>query len=244
MNETPPEEILATKNVTITAGEKVLFSGVNFCVGRGERIGIFGSNGTGKTTLLRTICGFIQPASGELSLLGQPLNGYETRALAEHLSYLPQQYETVPELELSAFLRACWINAFQKFDAQSELQLEALLQQVGLLGQRRQRLNRLSGGELRRAYWAALFIRLPDLFILDEPFISVDEDSKCLMITSLEQLLVNHPETSVVLVSHDRTFLSEFCHKVYKVQRGDLVLVREARSPFLDDGDIPEEWIQ
>ena len=180
-----------------TRGPRPLFSGLDFELRRGERLYLTGSNGSGKTSLMRILCGLLTPDGGEVLWNGAPI-----RSLAEdynrELAYIGHANGVKDELTPLENLRiACQLSGVRADDT-----LGAALQDFGLAGYERAPVKTLSQGQRRRAALARLAIseRQP-LWLLDEPFAALDKSA----VAHLEQLIATHREQGgmVVMTSHE-----------------------------------------
>ena len=180
-------------------GDTKLFSGLNFDVKRGQRLGIMGPNGCGKTTLLKMLLGDESVTSGVIRRGHLVFPGY----LDQHLKLLPDD---------EPVLRAVWP---EPDPAQTEQKMRDLLGSFGLHGETVERpVSQLSGGERSRAALAKLTVAGTNVLILDEPTNHLD----IWACDSLEEALKAYSGTCLV-VSHDRYFLNRVA---------DLLIVFEA----------------
>ena len=163
--------MLEVINLGCVRGTRRLFKGLNFSVKRGEMIELRGANGSGKTSLLRIICGLAAPAEGEVRWQGKSI-----RTLAEEYSgavaYLAHQNGVKDELSAIENLRiVCGVagNALSTYDAQ------AILEQVGLSRQQNLPARSLSAGQRRRVALARLLASKATIWLLDEVLTSLDD---------------------------------------------------------------------
>ena len=237
--------ILAATNVRVHYGTDVILDGVSLSVEPGERIGIVGRNGGGKTTLLKAIVGAIKPDGGEISI-----------QKGKRIGYLKQD----PDLDLEETLRDSAEGAFAElhrlhgqlhrvFDEMATAQgdaldrllkdqerLEARIESAGgyvidhkidatLHGlgftdaQFAIRCEDLSGGQRARLALARLLLESPDALLLDEPTNHLDIDG-CLW---LESFLKDEFFGAVLMVSHDRYLLNNVVHRIIEVDFGRLI---------------------
>jgi heme exporter protein A len=163
--------MLEAVNLGCTRGDRGLFKDLNFSIQPGELIELRGANGSGKTSLLRILCGLSAPAQGEVRW-----NGKDIRSLGEEysgaVSYLAHQNGVKDELSAIENLRiACGVsgNALSKADAQT------VLEQVGLSRQQNLPARSLSAGQRRRVALARLLRSRATVWLLDEVLTSLDD---------------------------------------------------------------------
>jgi heme exporter protein A len=172
-----------------------LFNGLDLTVRAGDMVRITGPNGAGKTSLLRVLSGLMAPTAGEVRFNGQPLPG-AARQLAAQLLWLGH----APALKLSLTPREnlAWLSALGT--SASLAHIDQALALVGLRGYEAQPCQHLSAGQLRRVALARLYLDAPPVWLLDEPFTSLDAPS----VAQLEHHLADHCERGglVVFTAH------------------------------------------
>ena len=195
-----PTNLLNLEKVTKSYGVRILLDEVSLGVGEGERIGIVGRNGDGKTTLLNLMAGRVAPDSGRVS---------QSRGL--HVGYLDQRdllddTHSVREVVLAGKADHEWAG-----DAVTREVVEVLLADVAL----DREVHGLSGGERRRCSLARLLLDDVDLLILDEPTNHLDVEA----VAWLAEHLVRRT-SALVVVTHDRWFLDAVCERTWEVHPG------------------------
>jgi ATP-binding cassette subfamily F protein 3 len=184
----PGDVIIEAEHISKTLGNRELFRDMNFQIQRGQRLGIMGPNGCGKTTLLKIILGELKPDTGELKL------GHQV-----DVGYYDQHLETV--LDDMTVLRAVWPPGDPTI---TEQQMRDFCARFGLFGEMvNQKVGSLSGGERSRVVLARIAALNVNLLVLDEPTNHLD----IWACESLEDAL-QHYDGTVIVVSHDRTFLN------------------------------------
>ena len=204
--------VIELEDVTAAAGDRVLLADVTWQLGPGDRIGVVGVNGTGKTTLLGLLAGTLPvPDEGPVRTTGHVVTGSTVR-----LGYLTQEPAPVdPDLRV---LEAAEQIRNTAQIGKRELSVSQLLDRLGLPGNRQwTRVGDLSGGERRRLQLMLQLLAEPNVLLLDEPTNDLDIDT----LTELEDLLDGWPG-SIVVVSHDRYFLERVTDKVLAVTGADL----------------------
>ncbi len=180
--------VFHVEDLAMGFGDKPLFAGLGFDVKRGQRFGIMGPNGTGKTTLLKILLGELEPTAGKVQRGHLVFPGY----LDQHLKLLAED---------EPLIRAVWP---EPDPAWTEQRMRDLLGSFGLHGDTvDQPVKQLSGGERSRAALAKLTVAGTNVLILDEPTNHLD----IWACDALEEALKSYEGTCIV-VSHDRYFLN------------------------------------
>jgi ATP-binding cassette subfamily F protein 3 len=207
--------IAEIKDLSHSYGEQILFLGANLEVERGDRIAFVGPNGAGKSTLLRLVMGIETPDEG-VARLGEHnvIAGYFEQNQAEALdlskTVIDTLFEAVPDwtqTQVRSLLGSfCFSN-------------DAVFKEVG----------KLSGGEKARLALALMLLQPCNLVVLDEPTNHLDIPAKQM----LEDALIEY-EGAVLVVSHDRYFISRVANKIVEVRDGELVLYRGDYAYYLE----------
>ena len=177
--------LLQTENMSLSAGEQELLSGVSLSVSAGEIVTIIGPNGAGKTTLFRVLLGVIPPNSGSI---------YKKPNL--RIGYLPQKITVDPILPLSV---SRIMNLTGNFSVR---QIENVLDETGVLSLKNKPVYQLSGGEFQRVMLARALLINPELLVLDEPVQGVDYMGESELYKLIGNLRNKHG-CGVLMVSHD-----------------------------------------
>jgi ATP-binding cassette subfamily F protein 3 len=208
-------EVVQIEDLTHFYDDKILFLGANLEIERGDRIAFLGPNGCGKSTLLRLVMGREQPQEG-------------TVALGQH-NVLPQYFEQNQAEALD--LNTTAFDTLQAIvpDWKAE-QVRALLGQFLFSGEMAfKTVGALSGGEKARLALACMLVRPANLLILDEPTNHLDIPAKETLEAALRQY-----DGTVLLVSHDRFFISQVANKIVEVRDGELRLYRGDYHYYLE----------
>ena len=222
--------ILTAMDLEVHYGEQVILDKASLSIHDGDRIGLLGRNGAGKSTFLKIISGIMPPDSGEIAkmkdlvvgflsqefTLDESKNVYENiKSGAKNLLDLVEQYETLP---FDAPQRDILENKIKELDAWNiDKSIELLMKALGAPDGDRGVIN-LSGGEKRRVALCRALISKPDLLILDEPTNHLDTDS----IEWIENFLANYKGTCI-FVTHDRYFLDRIATRIVELSFGKFV---------------------
>ena len=206
--------LLSAEHISINFGSRQLLDDINLYLNEGDKIGIVGINGTGKSTLLRVLSGTLAPDAGTLS-----------RNPNVQLSFLPQN----PEMQDDAtILEQVFLRFPAEFRALNEYEAKAMLGKLGFTDFD-QKVGILSGGQRKRVALAAALIHPADVLLLDEPTNHLDTE----MIAWLEDWLRRF-RGGVVMVTHDRYFLERVVNRITEVSRGKLYHYEANYSRYLE----------
>ena len=252
--------LLELKQLGKSFGEQEVLKDVNASVERGDRIGIIGANGTGKTTLLRILYGERQPDEGEAAFgsgvtcgyleqnahLDPALDVYGTMRLAfapalqamQQLETLQKQLAAMPQdTAVQQAIDHCnaVIDAMDAY--QMDTQIKKVLNGMGFPADTWQKpAGVLSGGEQTRLRLARLLLERPDLLILDEPTNHLDIDT----MEWLEAYLKTC-RGAVLVVSHDRYFLDAVCTQIWELRGKSIHTYRGNYSAYLPQRQAADE---
>lgn len=192
-----PAATLQLDAVSCTRGGRTLFTDLSQTIGPGELLRVLGANGAGKTSLLRMVCGLLEPAEGQVLWRGQTIAA-QRALLGAELVYVGHGAALKDELSpLENLLDACALGGV----VASTQQALAALQSAGLRGHERTPARRLSQGQRRRSTLARLALSQDvPLWVLDEPFNALDVAATAWLTTLVETHLLN--KGMVLLTSH------------------------------------------
>lgn len=162
--------MLEVRDLECARGDHRLFSGLNFTLQGGELLRLRGVNGSGKTSLLRTVCGLLEPAAGEVLWQGRNIRAQrdEFNAVLTYLGHhngVKAELTGFENLRISSALSGSEVSGQRIYDA---------LEQMGLGGREDLPTQVLSQGQKRRVALARLLLSETDLWVLDEPFTALD----------------------------------------------------------------------
>ena len=194
--------LLSAQNITKIYVERKILDNVSFFLNEGDKIGIIGVNGTGKSTLLKILAGREHYDSGEITKTGGVRIGYlpQTPVFDSHATIIEHVFAGLSEAERDA----------------KQYEAKAILTKLGITDFERD-ITTMSGGEKRRVAIAAALVKPCEVLIMDEPTNHIDNET----VTWLEELLQKY-KGAIVMVTHDRYFLDRVSNKIVEVDRGKL----------------------
>ena len=206
--------LLSAEHISINFGSRQLLEDVNFYLNEGDKTGIIGINGTGKSTFLKVLAGVTEPDGGRIS-----------RNPNVQVSYLPQN----PVMDDDAtVLEQVFLHFPAEFRALNEYEAKTMLNKLGL-PDFEQKVGTLSGGQRKRVALAAALIHPADVLVLDEPTNHLDAE----MTAWLEDWLRRF-KGGLVMVTHDRYFLERVVNHITELSRGKLYHYEANYSKYLE----------
>ena len=252
--------MIAINNLTFEIGARALYDEANWHIKPGEKIGLIGANGTGKTTLLKIIVGDYSPTSGTISMakditigyLNQDLLSYSSdknilhvameafehqNQLLDEIENLLQKLETEYTEDLLHKLSDKQ-HEFEVLDGYNiEYKAHEILAGLGFTeADTHRKLSEFSGGWRMRVMLAKILLQAPDILLLDEPTNHLDLPS----IQWLEDYLKAF-DGAIVIVSHDRWFLDKVINRTVEVRKGKLTVYAGNYSFYLEEKALREE---
>lgn len=206
--------LLSAENISINFGSRQLLENVHFFVNPGDKIGIIGINGTGKSTFLKVMAGVLQPDVGRISrdpnmqvsfLSQNPVMEDEATVLEQVFLHFPKEFRDLNEYEAKSMLTKLGFTDFE------------------------QKVGTLSGGQRKRIALVAALVHPADLLVLDEPTNHLDSE----MVAWLEDWLRAF-RGGIVMVTHDRYFLERVANHITELSRGKLYHYEANYSKYLE----------
>jgi ABC-2 type transport system ATP-binding protein len=171
-----PESVICAQNLSKLFGSLTAVNHLNLNIARGEVFGFLGSNGCGKSTTIRMLCGLLLPSEGSIEVLGCQIPR-DAEALKRRIGYMAQRFSLYEDLSVAENLE--FLAAVQGLDRRAaRVRIEELLERYWLADRRQQMAGTLSGGQKQRLALASAVLHKPDLLLLDEPTSAVDPQSR------------------------------------------------------------------
>ncbi|MES2652074.1 MAG: ABC-F family ATP-binding cassette domain-containing protein [Bacteroidota bacterium] len=252
--------MISINDLTFQIGSRALYDEANWHIKPGDRVGLIGANGTGKSTLLKIIVGEYAPSSGSISMakdikigyLNQDLLSYESHHTILHVAMEAferqnQLHDEIEELlkkietdysEETLYKLSDKQQEFEALDGYNiEYRANEILAGLGFSTEDQHRpLNTFSGGWRMRVMLAKILLQTPDILLLDEPTNHMDLPS----IKWLETYLGSF-EGAIVIVSHDRYFLDKIVRKTVESRKGKLTVYAGNYSFYVEEKSLRGE---
>lgn len=216
--------LLSAEHISINFGMRQLVDDVSFYLSEGDRVGIIGVNGTGKSTLLRVLSGQLEPDGGSVR-----------RNPNVTLSFLAQN----PVMDDNAtVLEQVFLHASEEYRQVNEYEAKTMLTKLGMTDLD-QKVGTLSGGQRKRTALAAALMQPADILVLDEPTNHLDAE----MTQWLEERLRRF-RGGLIMVTHDRYFLERVANHITELSRGKLYHYEANYSKYLELKAMREEMAE
>jgi ABC-2 type transport system ATP-binding protein len=207
---------IEVKNLTKIYGEQKAVNDISFSVNKGEIVGFLGPNGAGKSTTMKILTGYLQQDGGNATVCGLNVksNPLETK---KKIGYLP---------ELNALYYDMYVREYLGFVAEvhevgsRKLEVERVIELVGLTGEAKKKIGQLSKGYKQRVGLAAALIHNPEVLILDEPTTGLDPNQ---IIEIREVIKQQGKDKTVLFSSHILQEVEAICDRVIIINKGNIV---------------------
>lgn len=218
--------MFSSRNIPVIEFEKVSFgySEKNFLIKdmditvmSSQFIGLLGANGSGKSTILKLLSGFLKPQSGMVRLWGRDLNSYKNKDRAKLICYLPQ----VLDMNVPFKVRELVSMGLYPYEIMPEITVKDALEMVGLGDKADLNITNLSGGERRRAFIAMTLLQGAGILLLDEPLANLDIKYQIELLRLLEDLR-NKKGMTIIMALHDINMALRF-EKIILIKDGQIL---------------------
>lgn len=202
------------KNVTKKIDKEMVLNDISLSLNSGTIYGLVGRNGSGKSMLLKTICGFVKPDKGYVIVNGEDIyknNTFpkNTAALIERPNYLP---------ELTGFENLKMLASINKKIDDTEIL--NTLKKVNLLDEKDKKFKKYSLGMKQKLGIAQVLMENPDIMILDEPFNGLEEESA----NKIRKILLEEKEKGklIIIATHIKEDIDELCNVIFHIDKGKI----------------------
>jgi len=222
--------MLEIRNLNTHYGTSHIIQGIDLTVNDGEVVGVFGRNGVGKSTLLKTIAGWIKPTSGEIAFDGARIDGRSADHITRRgIGFVPEDRRIFPGLSVEENLTLGFLQVPGRSAAGNRKALQRIYTRFPRLDERRgQNGTTLSGGEQQMLAMARVMIGKPSLLLIDEP----SEGLAPMIVADLFAIIREMKDAgcAIVLVEQNVHQALTACDRFVVIERGSIVLSGNARD--------------
>jgi branched-chain amino acid transport system ATP-binding protein len=232
--------LLEVKDLAVNYGKAQVLHGMNMRVEKGEIVAILGPNGTGKTVLLRTISGLVKPTQGQITFLGERIDGLSSHEIVKRgIAHCPERQKLFPEMtvmeniELGAYLR--------KDQEQIHQDLDRIFSLFPVLKERKSEDARtLSGGEQQMLTLARALMSTPKLLMLDEPSLGLAPIMREKLMSAIQE--IRNSGITVLMVEQDVGLALSLADRGYVFEQGH-VFIEGSRDYLIGNPRVKEAYL-
>ena len=213
------KEFLKVKNIKLSFNNNEILKGLNLTIAQGNFVAITGASGSGKTSLLRVICGLESPNQGEIILDNTLLLNNEISVPTEkrNIGLVIQEKVLFPHLNVRKNIEFGISSKTDKHNLSNEIMDKLNIKQLA-----EKYPHELSGGESQRVALARSIVMKPKLLMLDEPFTGLDKDLKMKIYPEIKSIL-QASKITALMVTHDLNEVKALADKCFNLESGKLV---------------------
>ncbi len=209
-----PKPIISIDGFTMKFGDKTVIDNLSFDIKKGETFGLLGSNGSGKTTILRALLGIYPATEGTLLVDGQKF----TPEIGKKIGYLPEERGLYKKEKVIDIMTYFGQLKGLEHAAAKEWSLE-YLKRVDLSDKVKTRLDKLSGGQQQKVQLGVTIMNNPEILILDEPTKGFDPVNRRLLMDIIDEQ--KQKGSTVVLITHDMSEVDRLCDRLLLLKDGN-----------------------
>lgn len=212
------------KEVTFKRKIRTIFSHFSVAIEKGKFIALLGPNGTGKSTLLKLMCGLLKLEDGEITLFNKNLRDLSTIEKAKLVSYMPQFSQSQAEFtveQIVAMGRHPHKKRFSSWNSEDQVQVEQALELAEITHLKDRYLPHLSGGERQLVFLAKAIAQNTPILLLDEPTSDLDVYHQIVVTNILKKLQAEGK--TIVAAIHDINFAARMCDNSLLIRNGSII---------------------
>ncbi len=210
------KDIISVQNLHVAYRSNIVLKGVSLSIGKNERWAVLGKNGTGKSTLIKSVASIIKPQSGKVLINGKDIQSYRARSRARQIAYVPQKAEGVIPYTVYDYIMLGRYSAMDLFAVASQKDhsvVREVLDLCNIAHLSDRIMSTLSGGELQRVLLAGAVAQKTPVLLLDEPTTYLDPAHERLFFHALSRVY-DHQDLTVMMVTHDINMALSYCSHI------------------------------
>jgi iron complex transport system ATP-binding protein len=217
--------MILTQQLNIAYADQLIVEKLNLRIPEGKITALVGANGSGKSTILRTMARIMKPQSGGVFLDGKSIHQQSTKAVARQLAILPQN-PTAPDgltvIELISYGRFPYQQGFGSLSVEDRRMIDWALSVTNMEVMKDKPVDQLSGGQRQRAWIAMVLAQGTDIMFLDEPTTFLDMAHQ-LEVLKLLQKLNEEEGRTIIMVVHDLNHAARFAQHMVAIKKGVVI---------------------
>lgn len=216
--------IFEIKEMTFGYRKDLILKKLTFDISEGEFLSVTGPNGTGKSTLLRLMSGFLKPSEGSVKFMGQKLDSVNQSELARKLAFVLQDsFINFPYTvrEIVSMGRFPFLGTFQNESKDDKNIINIAMEKTGVFNLAERPVTELSGGERQRVMIARALAQTPSVLILDEPTSSLDINYQIDILDTIK-LLNRDEHITIIMVAHDLNLACQYSDRLLLLSKGSI----------------------
>lgn len=233
-------ELLKVENITSGYGDKIIISDINFTIRKSEFTALLGLNGTGKTTLLKTISGLIKPIDGKCMLNGEDVSGLKEKQRAQQISYMSQRNSIVYDVKVVDVVIMGITPYLGVFETPTKSHKKLAYEMIKLIGMedvRDSNFNNLSEGQKQLIIIARNLMQNAELMLFDEPDSALDFINKHMVLSKIRDIVKTNKRGGLVTL-HDPNFALSYCDRIIIIDDGKVFtdfITNDVSTEFLNE---------
>ncbi len=232
--DTKHEEILSVKHLNFSYdGTREILKDINFTIHKGEMIAVVGTNGAGKSTIAKVLCGFEKETTGTINYLGESIANLSIKERAEIIGYVMQNPNQMISKNLIYDEVALGLRLRNISEEAIKDKVEHALKICGLLPFMDWPISALSYGQRKRVTIAAILVLDPKILILDEPTAGQDYKHYSEIMNFLEE--INEMGITIIMITHDMHLMLEYTKRAIVLSKGEIIADASTAEVMTDD---------
>lgn len=228
------DPIISIKGLSVRYGNRQALADFSVDLYRGDFVALLGTNGSGKTTILRCLVGFVRPTAGSIMIFGADVTGSIGKGIRKRIGYVPQAHSIDPRAPFSvadvvAIGRFGTVGMGRRLSPQDRELIQRSLRDTGIAPLSGRPIGQLSGGERQKVQIARALCQTPEVLLLDEPTAHIDLKTQDELMDLLKKLHEDRGIT-IVLVMHDIHNLPTQCNRSIIVSEGHKIYDGDAQG--------------
>ena len=201
--------MIQLKNISLKYDNKLIFKDLSLKIKTNQKVAILGESGSGKTSLLNLIIGFVKPQTGKIFVNNLELNPQNIRTIRKNIAWLPQGIDMYFENVNEMFFAPFYLNLNKKNKPDNN-QIEKIFKAFNLdFDLMNKKVSEISGGQKQRLILASILLTNKKIYLLDEPTSALDTANASLIAEYLKKL-----DATIIAASHDQDFFSKMDYTI------------------------------